>query len=360
MHICMLTELFYPYIKGGAEKRYVELAKRLSKKHEITVYALKMFGSEEKEVWNNIEIKRVGIKFNPNKRPKFIIASFLPALLKSLKSEYDIIDANQGFASLVGYFSRLIKKPIVATFHDLYQKNWLRYRFIDKIGILLESCWRFGKFDLIFANSSETKRKLLSSGFNSIIKVIPSGIDIKLYENLNVRKDDVIVYVGRLEPYKRVDILLNVAKHLEYEIHVIGTGSLEKKLKQKAPSNVSFLGFISEKEKIRELKRAKVLVNPSEVEGFGLVLLEAMACKTLPIARNLLCYRDFANEQNAILINNMNEKLLLKAIIYGMEHWDYYAHHLFETAKRYDWNEISKKVEKEYIHIFQNKTQKFG
>ena len=350
----MLTELFYPYAKGGAERRYAEIAKRLAKKHEVTVYSLHMLGVEKEEVWNNVTIRRVGIKFNPNKRPRYLIASYLPAFIKSLKRDYDIIDANQGFATLIGYFKKFTERPLVATFHDLYMRRWFRFPFFQSIaGMCLEKLWKYANFDLIFANSSETKRKLLSAGFKSRIEVVPSGIDLERIQRVHAKKEDVIVYVGRLEHYKRVDILLDAAKELEYEIHIIGAGSMEQVLRRRAPKNVKFLGFLSEEEKIKEMRKAKVLVNPSELEGFGLVLLEAMACETLPIARDLACYRDFANEKNAILIKEMDAEKLANAIRYAMEHWHEYRDALLITAKRFDWDGITKIVERYYEKLLE-------
>jgi hypothetical protein len=44
MKICMVSDVFYPYLMGGAERRYWELAKRLAREHEVHVYTMRWYG----------------------------------------------------------------------------------------------------------------------------------------------------------------------------------------------------------------------------------------------------------------------------------------------------------------------------
>src|SRR3989338_7407176 len=99
MNICFLSELFYPYLLGGAEKRYFEIAKRVAKKNNVTVYSLNFKGYPKIEIKNNIQVVRVGLEHPLNKRGLTVLISYLPALLKSMSHKFDIIDANQGFAN---------------------------------------------------------------------------------------------------------------------------------------------------------------------------------------------------------------------------------------------------------------------
>src|SRR3989344_8462622 len=88
MKICMLSELFYPYLLGGAERRYYEIAKRLSKKHDITVYALRLAGQKDTENKDGIQIIRTGIKHPMNKRSILPLLSFPTALLRSITKDF--------------------------------------------------------------------------------------------------------------------------------------------------------------------------------------------------------------------------------------------------------------------------------
>src|SRR3972149_1863347 len=101
MHVCMLSELFYPYMLGGAERRYFEIAKRLAKRNEVTVYSLKFYGTKDEEEKDGIRIIRTGMKHPLNKRSMLPLASYLPSLMKSL-GNFDIVDSNQGISSFAG------------------------------------------------------------------------------------------------------------------------------------------------------------------------------------------------------------------------------------------------------------------
>ena len=91
----MLSELFYPYLLGGAEKRYYEIAKRLAKRHRVTVYSLRLPGTKAHEFHENIEIRRVGLRHPSTKRSFLPLLSYFPALLMGIQHQYDIIDCNQ-------------------------------------------------------------------------------------------------------------------------------------------------------------------------------------------------------------------------------------------------------------------------
>lgn len=103
----------------------------------------------------------------------------------------------------------------------------------------------------------------------------------------------LIVFAGRLEPVKRVDLLLDAFAqvHAQTEAHllILGDGSQLEQLKRQAAQlqvedNVLFFGHTQNI--LPLLKHSDVLVLPSDYEGFGNVLVEAMACGTQIIATN--------------------------------------------------------------------------
>ena len=145
----MLSELFYPYLLGGAERRYYEIAVRLAKKHEVSIYSLRFDGHEKRENHKGIEIIRVGSSHPMDKRSIPVLATYFPALLKAVTKRSDVIDANQGISSFVGTFKPLIKTPIIATFHDLYWNQWNEYFSFpfSSIGKTMEFIWSKVTYD---------------------------------------------------------------------------------------------------------------------------------------------------------------------------------------------------------------------
>lgn len=359
MKICMLSELFYPYLLGGAERRYYEIAKRLAKRHEVTVYSLRFFGTKDAERADGIEIRRIGVRHPLTKRSLLPLVSFFPAMFKSIAGEYDIIDANQGVASFAGYVKCLSRRPMVATFHDIYWNQWSEhFTFpVSSVGKLMEFMISKGRFDRLIANSPETKRKLEYLGFKPQIDVIVSGVDIDFIDGIkSARQECSIVYVGRLVKYKNIDALIRCAVKLKKEfpklkLRIIGSGPEEwylKSLARELGVNAEFLGFVDEKTKFRIIKSSDIFVNPSSVEGLGLVLLEAMGCKVPVVAKNLGCYF-FCNKDNSVLYGT-EEGLYraLSALLKDSKERKELSKRGYATAKEYSWDKTAEKVEKTY------------
>ncbi len=84
--------------------------------------------------------------------------------------------------------------------------------------------------------------------------------------------------MGRIVHKKGLDILLKFSENFSFsfEIHIAGKGSMKKKLEQKHSSkNIKFLEYIYDKSKFFET--IDVLVVPSRIESFGIVILEALS-----------------------------------------------------------------------------------
>ena len=102
-----------------------------------------------------------------------------------------------------------------------------------------------------------------------------------------------VVFIGRLEPYKRVDDLLRALGRLRatgrsVRAEVVGVGSARAELGQVAQregvaDRVSFRGYLGETEKEALLRAAKLFVMPSEREGFSIATLEAIAAGACPL-----------------------------------------------------------------------------
>jgi glycosyltransferase involved in cell wall biosynthesis len=90
--------------------------------------------------------------------------------------------------------------------------------------------------------------------------------------------------LGRLVPYKRVDLLVETfRRHPDRQLQVIGDGPERVRLEQNLPPNVRFLGRQSQRVVSEALRGARALLFPAE-EDFGLVPVEAQAAGTPVIA----------------------------------------------------------------------------
>jgi glycosyltransferase involved in cell wall biosynthesis len=96
-------------------------------------------------------------------------------------------------------------------------------------------------------------------------------------------QDGYLLMVGRLLPYKRFDLGIEACTRLGQPLKVAGVGRERDRLGAMAGPTVEFLGWVAEAELPRLYRGARALIFP-QVEDFGLVAAEAVACGTPVIA----------------------------------------------------------------------------
>jgi len=152
----------------------------------------------------------------------------------------------------------------------------------------------------VTAVSVVAKNTALTYAPNAQIDIVPNGIDIEVYKKPKAKTGKksakTIVYIGRLEKRKGVRYLLDAfaqlrKSHDNVQLIIAGDGRLKTGLQSRVKKydipDVSFVGFVSDAEKIRLLQTADVYSTPALYgESFGIVLLEAMAASCVIVAGN--------------------------------------------------------------------------
>ncbi len=127
------------------------------------------------------------------------------------------------------------------------------------------------------------------------IRSVPNGVDAARFAPVP-GKDDHVLCVGRLVPYKGVAVLLRAMKDVQARTHaplvVAGDGPLRRALESDAARlgvDARFLGHVPDAALPRLYARARATVLPSVngQEAFGMALLESMACATPVVASRL-------------------------------------------------------------------------
>ena len=226
------------------------------------------------------------------------------------RKEKWIIQASTAIGSgSVGIFGKILfNYKFIVYIHGSelikYQKRW-NYRRFQKF--ILRNA------DLIIANSHYTKDLAVNIGIDSIkIKVINLGAEVskfypdntrsKIYAKYNIPlKNKLILTISHLIPRKGNDMviaslptILKFVPDLTYLI--VGNGFYKDNLRTlvknyNVESNVKFAGYIQDKELADYMNACDIFVMPNrkegyDVEGFGIVFLEANACKKPVIAGN--------------------------------------------------------------------------
>ena len=130
------------------------------------------------------------------------------------------------------------------------------------------------RVDQFIANSNYIKSRIRKF-YRRDSEVIYPFIETANYTSHKTQSNFYLA-VGRLTSYKKFDLIVDTFNRLELPVKIVGTGNMLKKLKEKAKSNIEFLGYTSDSE-LRDLYgQAKALIFP-QCEDFGIIPLEAMA-----------------------------------------------------------------------------------
>lgn len=133
------------------------------------------------------------------------------------------------------------------------------------------------RVDHFIANSRLVSRRIQRYWRRRAV-VIPPPIETDFFTPGGERGEHLLM-VAALVPYKRVDVGMKVAARLGVPLRVVGVGPMTRVLRRQAPPGVSFLGWISQEQLREEYRSARALLVPN-IEDFGMMTVEALACGT--------------------------------------------------------------------------------
>ncbi|GHB24882.1 glycosyltransferase family 4 protein [Streptomyces umbrinus] len=152
------------------------------------------------------------------------------------------------------------------------------------------------RHNLLVAVSPSTAHALRAIGVErERIRVVHNGVE-EPGPPTERSPEPLFLAMGRLVEYKRIDLLLRLWERVRPvtggRLVIVGDGPERERLQQLAGPGVEFRGHVSETEKHRLLCAAWLLLHPSAVEGWGLVVTEAAARETPAIAFDVPGLRD--------------------------------------------------------------------
>jgi len=136
--------------------------------------------------------------------------------------------------------------------------------------------------DLFLADSACVAGRIRRAYGRSAVVLYPP-VDVDFFTPADVPREDFYLIVSALTPYKRADQAIEAFARLARPLKIIGTGQEIQKLRRMAPPNVRILGWCDDETVRDHYRRCRALVFP-QLEDFGIVPLEAMACGAPVIA----------------------------------------------------------------------------
>lgn len=374
----------FNYIQGGASKVAIDTAKLL-KKEGINVYFFSAVSKQEENIEGitYITTNQDEALKEKNKLKGFINGIYNNKAKKELKKLLLTLDKKDTIIHVHGWTKALSSSvfdvafkmnfKVVLTLHDYftacpnggyfdYKENKICKRkplswkcikcncdsrnYIFKLYRILR---QFVQNKIVKLNDrleyavgiSDLSIEILKPTLNKNvhIKKIYNPIEIEeVKENIDFRKNNYYLYVGRISKEKGVDVFCKAITELDAKGIVVGDGSEKNKLEKEYP-NIEFTGW-KEKEEVKEyMKKAKCLIFPSLwYETAGLTILEALSLEIPVIVADTCAGKEFVDES---LLFKTNDIIDLKEKIKSVD-----TIFLKNKYKKFEKNIIEMKQEK--------------
>ena len=237
-----------------------------------------------------------------------------------LRKRIEVIHSNTYVPAIAGQLcATILRRAHVMTVHDVYLAGrpwfWRKWSTQSGVGFLarflgpiLERLLLRTPATAIHTVSEASKRDLLQVGTHSRIVVVPNGIDIGNYAGhggiqTNPRQ---ALFIGRLVFYKNLEVVFNAFANViqripDAKLIIVGDGPMRTTWERMTyhlnlQEHIHFCGQVSHQDKLRLLEQSAFVLLPSMVEGFGIVVLEAFACKKPVLASKIEALEELVSE----------------------------------------------------------------
>ncbi|MHB1868258.1 MAG: glycosyltransferase family 4 protein [Nitrososphaerales archaeon] len=377
MKICLVNSYYHPWI-GGAETYASNLAKGLAKRgHEVTVYCSDRPLHAGESLEDGIKVVRMRTPATFYGTP---LVLFPPEIIVE---RYDVIHANfpsPYLAAVSALIAAARTTPAVLTWHNDLPPVTSGAGMLVGIHDAVSGSYLNGYRKIIATTYAYSKRSRLLSRYSDKVVVIQNGVNTTRFnprvdgevvrQRYGLGQSKVALFVGALttwHAYKGVEVLLRAFKNAsekggDIKLLIVGGGNMMGKYKSMAQelcisSSVVFAGKVSDEELPQYYAACDFSILPSKdlSEGFGLVLLEAMACGKAVIGSRVGGIVEVITEGvNGLLVEPNDVDSLARAI-----------HALFEDdqkrammgrsgrtfAESHDWSAVARRVESLYKEI---------
>lgn len=139
-------------------------------------------------------------------------------------------------------------------------------------------------------------------------------VDVDFFVGGEEVREDFLLTVGALVPYKRFEAAVETASRLRRRLVLVGSGPEEKRLRKMAPASVTFRSGCSREELRRLYRTCAAYLQPGE-EDFGIAAVEAIACGAPVVALARGGARDIVKDgENGVLYPGAGAKALAEAV----------------------------------------------
>lgn len=373
MKIAFVYDLVHPYTIGGGERRIFEFSRRLARAHEVHCISLAFWGrplrfvSNEGVIHHGVPVPP-GPLYDENGRRRPLEPLWFGAGLAAMSvlRDCDVVDCTSfPFFSVLTARAQtsLGRGRFYATWLEFWGDYWEEYQpGVAMVGRILETL-ALRASSRVIAISEHTRQSILTSAARpKRVDVLPCGVDLTAFRNGPPASDAPdIIFVGRLIPEKGASLLLDALAQPSLRgasLLVVGQGNERRGLQQQVErlglgDRVRFEARLEDSALRAAIKGARVLALPSRREGFGIVVLEAMASGTpVVICRGLNSAASelVTNGVTGFVVEHERDELAdaISSIVRDPARRKRLGDAGQEAAEPYDWDRLTERLETIY------------
>jgi len=337
----MKIAVFHNLPKGGALRVVKEQIKRLKKENKVDIFTVPDQFSKSR--W-----RKDFFKFFSLKRIHQKLAETID------KRKYDIVLVHPSKYTQAPYLLKYLKTPTVYYLHEPLRIAYEYHLFFrQKVGIVKKTYENLMRFYLkkIDQENTRSATKILVNSYHTLEAVIKNygiypqvcypGVDINFFKPIKIKKKKEILFVGQPSKMTGFHLLKQAVRLIE----------------QKARIKV-IKGNLSDQELLQAYNQATLTVCLSEVEPFGLVPLESMACATPVVALKEGGYRESVVDGKTGFLVDRNIRFLAEKIDLLLAN-SKLASKMGQTARQYVKKHWTWKKSIKNLKIFLNETISF-
>lgn len=357
----------YDFFRHGAVQKLIQLldAELTERGHDVRIITPRP-RSYKGEVPERVIFVGQSAKWNTplNTTNEFGITLEPSAIEGMLEAEhFDVLNVHEPEIPVLGaQIAAHATCPIVATFHATIPET-----AVGKTIELLRIPYAKSIFKNLAAMTavSDSAARFVREWAELPVEIVPNYVDIEHYATKSKdveRSSNKILYVGRLEKRKGVKYLLAayalMAERDEtVELILAGDGSEREKLEMYVEDNeiprVTFLGNVTEEEKLRLLHEAALFCSPAIYgESFGIVLIEAMAAGVPTVAGDNPGYACVMKDRGLLSLVNVKDTeefaRRLELLLYDQDMRKLWLAWAKEEIKQYDFKRVINQYEAVY------------
>lgn len=346
-NIVILSAFLSPF-RSGAEAMVEEVAAEVADAYDITIITARLRKDLPRidRLADKVSVVRVGYG---SKWDKWLYPFLAPLTVRQLKPEliHAVLESYAGLAMIV---CRLLGVPAkrLLTCQSTNTSFMVKamHAYADRITVL----------------STALKERAASFGRTDAV-IIPNGAHLHDIPE-KTRIFGRVLFVGRLEPMKGIDTLLQAfAKLPEHaSLHIVGDGSLRATLHAQATElgiadRVNFVGYLKPPAVYDEFAVAQVFCGLSRSEAFGNVFVEAQAAGCAVVATNVDGIPDIVTGGKTGLLVPVDDADAAAEAMDILLRDDEYRSELAEagrqSAQRFSWSKIAREYVQQYDLLLQ-------